>query len=96
MNRDKLKALFAECDAKSDFAQIPAEQRLHPHNFLCGLLKVSTLLLDPAEFPTGAEHDILYLADASELVELTMEDVVYLRRCCIHYSSEGDCLARFA
>ena len=98
MNSDRLKKMFDEQDDDDEYLQfdrIPEADRLHPSQGLCGVLKIASLLKDPAKWEHHAEHDILYLADAYLLKKLTPDDVRYLRRCGVHYDDEGDCLAHF-
>lgn len=93
---EKMAAMFPDDDpAYLNFDAIPPGDRLHQNRRLCGLLKVVTLMLSPASFDFCAEHDILYLAQISDLTELTPADAEYLSRCGIHWDSEAECLATF-
>lgn len=82
-------------DEYLEFERIPKKNRLHPSKVLCGYLKVASLMLDGREFGVAAEHDIVRLPGADELVPLSDDDIIYLQRCGIHYDSENDCLADF-
>ena len=69
------------------FENIPESERLHPDKTLCGLLKVYSLLIDPTSGVfRGADHDIIGLPHEREIIPLTKEDVIYLKRCGVHYN----------
>lgn len=78
-----------------EFERIPEAERLHPHADVCGILKVYSLLKHPQSWYMAAEHDIVYLADESDLNEITDTDVLYLARCGVFCDSETDSLAFF-
>lgn len=75
--------------------RIPSHERLHSSRRLCAFLKIAAMMPDPAKWSLHGEHDIVYLADPDDLVAVTEDDVIYLLRCGVHWSSECDCLAMF-
>lgn len=98
----KVQELFEQLDEDLSkwhkFEEIAEKDRLHPSRFLCGYLKLASLLKEGAQsFDVGgADHDIIYLCHEDDIREdVTAEDILYLRRCGIHYSTEFDCLADF-
>ncbi len=97
MDYNRLKEMFADVDDGEylEFERIPEAERLHPELTLCGLLKVASLLKEQWMWQHHAEHDVLLLADAETLRELTPADVLYLVRCGIHYNDDNYCLADF-
>lgn len=97
MESSELQELFEKHNSEYlKFERIPEKDRLHPNRTLCGYLKLATLHQDPKDFSVAADHDIVYLATARDLVEsVTEQDVIYLRRCGIHYSTESGGLANF-
>ena len=82
-------------DEHLKFERIPKAERLHPSDDLCGLLKVASLMKNPAKFSMNAGHDQIWLADWDDLKQLTEEDVVYLLRCGIWWDGDVDCLSTF-
>lgn len=77
------------------FDRIPIADRDYLSKELCALTYINGLMKDPSKFDYYAEHGILYLPPVFELKALTEEDVIYLRRCGIHYDEESECLADF-
>lgn len=96
MDSDKINEL---CEKHEDeylkFDRIPPEEKLAEQDDLCGLLYLYNRMKDKTKFDLHAEHDIVYLPDIDDLVELTEEDIIYLTRCGIHFDSEFDCFADF-
>lgn len=91
---DNLEELFEKHeDELLKFDRIPESQRLHVSDDLCGLIKIASLLKEPAKFDFSAGHDIVYLSNPCDLKELAEDDVIYLLRCGIHFDSEVECLA---
>lgn len=77
------------------FDRIPVADRPYPNKELCAMLYIAKLMKDPTKFGYQPAHDILYLPCVVDLKTLTEDDVIYLRRCGIHYEEEFDCLADF-
>jgi uncharacterized protein (DUF934 family) len=73
----------------SEFDHIPAEDLLHPQDDICAMLKVSSLMKDPAEFNLRAKHDGIYFGDIEDLGDVTEEDVLYLVRCGVCWDDNG-------
>lgn len=75
------------------------ENPLHPRPDICAFLKLHELV--PAhpdrDMVAAAEHDEIYLeVDAEALAAVaTQEDIIYLHRCGVRFSSEVDSLAMF-
>lgn len=76
------------------FDRIPLSERLHPDRFLCGCLKIASLMEDPSKFNccTEGQHDIIFLPTPHSLSD---EDVRYLVRCGFHFSQETEGLAYY-
>jgi hypothetical protein len=72
----------------------------HPCPDICGFLRLHELV--PCKMGrdmiSAAEHDEYFLdVDCEELAKVaTQEDILFLHRCGIRYSTEFDCLAVFA
>jgi len=77
------------------FENIPAEDRLAENDTICAMLFLYNHLKDKKKFSLSPAHDIIYLPDVDDLVELTEEDVLYLTRCGVHYDSSYNCFAIF-
>jgi hypothetical protein len=93
---EQIEAWFEQHDDEHcEFERIPAGERLHESHSLCGLLKLYSLFKEPAKFGYCAEHDQLYIADLDDLVDLTEDDVIYLRRCGLFYDSDAECISEF-
>lgn len=99
---DEEDCIVAKFDATEgeylEFDRIPDAEKLHPDRTLCGYLKVWSLLRPDAKrkrVVEAADHDIVYLSDLDKLVDLTQDDIIYLRRCGIHFNEEFWCLADF-
>ena len=96
MDADRLAALFPEDDDQFlKFDLISEADRLHPSRRLCGLLKIAELMREPESFGFSSEHDVVYLANADDLREITPDEAVYLSRCGVHYEDDVECLAMF-
>lgn len=97
MDADRLAALDPDGKDLSNFnfGLIPESERLHPSRRLCGLLKVAELMSDPAKFDFRAEHDVVFLAHADDLRDLTQADATYLSRCGVHYDDYLECLVMY-
>lgn len=96
MTSKALYALFEKYSHEDNFDAIFQNDKLNPNQFLCGLLKIASLLKNPSKFPMVAEHDVVYLAGIDDLVDNVCDhDVVYLRRCGIFYDANLCCLATF-
>lgn len=82
-------------DEYCEFERIPENERLLPSKKLCGFLKIYSLLQSPPYFPMQGEHDMIWLANLSELKSvdtITDEDVIYLLRCGILLDAGNECL----
>ena len=65
---------------------------------ICALLLIDKLLPKPGrDVISAAEHDVFYLAaDIEKFSEVaTVDDVIYLVRCGVHYDAESESLAMF-
>jgi len=76
------------------FERIPLAKRLHLRPDICAMLYISNL------FPEAIGIDIIIFAEHEIFGvpipdKLTDEDVIYLSRCGVHYSTEFECLAFF-
>ncbi len=93
------KQIYTLMEANNDeshkFSRIPATERLHESEVLCGLLKLASLMKKPRTFEMSAEHDVVYLADAKQLQNVTEADLVYLLRCGLNWDSSVDCFFKF-
>lgn len=78
-----------------EFERIPAEQKLHSDDSLCGYLKVYSLLKEGKNLVLDAEHDVIFLAARDKLKNMTDDDVIYLLRCGISYDEESDGLVDY-
>lgn len=95
MNPDKLYEMFEKTNCYLKFDEIPVECRLHPDDFICGLMKLHELL-NKKNLSFCAEHDAVYLSSAYDLTDnITQEDVDYLKRCGFHYDSGNQCVCAF-
>lgn len=83
-------------DEDHDFDLIPEAEQLHTDRKICGMMKLYTLLKEPPAYSViaGASHDVIWLDDDLR-DDVTDDDILYLVRCGIHWSSEGDCPAMF-
>jgi hypothetical protein len=60
---------------------------------ICAMAYIEKLMPEhKGDIIVGADHDIVWLATPETLTD---DDVIYLRRCGVHWSSEGDCLGLF-
>lgn len=83
-------------DEESNFNNIPEAERLHPSKKLCGMLKLASLMHDPAEFDLHGEHgEVSFLSDESDYKPMTDNDIRYLVRCGFR-PGEYDSLAMYA
>lgn len=75
------------------------EKPLHPRPDLCAFLRLHELVpVEGRDMISAAEHDEFFIdVDCEDLAKVaTQEDVVFLHRCGVRYSTEFDCLAMFA
>jgi hypothetical protein len=91
MDTDLFEQWFEQNDKEyCEFDRIPEAERLRPARKLCGLLKVASLMKDPADFSFHAEHDEIFLAAPDDLrPDVTEADVVSLLRCSVRWDSNG-------
>lgn len=97
MTSKKIHELFEKYsdEEHGEFERIPKEQRLHPSEDLCGLMKVASLMKKPERFCLNGGHEQIWLADHKDLKPLTDADVIYLLRCGIWWDTGNDCLSTF-
>lgn len=91
MISERLAELFEKhADEFNEFERIPESERLHPSATLSAMLKTASLIRHPASFGIGSGHEVIYLADLDEIKDdITDDDVLYLRRCGVHYDEDG-------
>lgn len=94
---NSIKVRFDKFDSESHkFERIPEAERLHPNQRLCVFMKVASLMSDPEKFEVFAEHDIIGMPNDDEFKSpITDDDILYLVRCGVRWSTEFDCLAMF-
>ncbi len=64
---------------------------------ICAFIKLDQLVPGHRDIVAAAEHDEIYLdVEADELAAVaTQDDIVYLHRCGVRWSTEADCLSMF-
>ena len=79
------------------FYKIPEEERLNVNPVLCGILKIQSLMKNPENiFLTSEICGELQVNIANDLKEeLSDEDIHYLVKCGVCYSSINDCYILF-
>lgn len=76
------------------FELIPESHRRHVRPDLCAFLYLDKRFPGTSDMISGASHDEYWLSIESEqIATLTLDDVVYLRRCGVRY--DEDSLAMF-
>ncbi len=93
-----LKAAFGATDDEYlQFERI--ENPLHSRPDICAFMKLHELVpVNPdRDMVAGARHDEIFLETEPEALAAvaTQEDIIYLRRCGVRFSSETDSLAMF-
>lgn len=62
------------------FSKIAEADRLHPSTTGCAVLKLMSLLKEPAKFEMRGAHDEVYFNEAGDF-RMTDDDILYLLRC---------------
>lgn len=73
------------------------ENKLHQRPDICAFIYLDKLQPKTRDMISAAEHDGIYLdTDCEKLSEtITEDDVIYLLRCGVRYSSDYDCLEMY-
>lgn len=101
MTVEELQAAFTgdEDHLDSEFLNFKAVQaRRSNRPDLHAFSLLDALVPDERDIIGGADHDIVYIdVNVEKLAEvITLDQIIELKRCGVHWSSDGDGLAMFA